>query len=247
MSHNAGRALAAIAAMVGLTIILAVVTSAQQEDEFAAQRDAMVDALVADGIISNQRVIAAMRAVPRHEFVPPAQRSAAYEDHPLPIGHGQTISAPSIVGMMTEAIKPQPTDRVLEIGTGSGYQAAVLAKLVRHVYTIEIIKELADTARARLQAMGYKNITVRHGDGWLGWPQHAPFDKIIVTAAPDEIPQALVEQLKDGGLMVIPLVEDEWAQKLYLIKKNGDTLEKTELADVIFVPMVHGEEEGNGE
>lgn len=217
------------------------------QDDYAAEREAMVDSLVEEGIITDARVADALRAVPRHEFVPQGQVSSAYDDTPLPIGEGQTISAPSIVGMMTEALRPQPTDRVLEIGTGSGYQAAVLAKLVRHVYTIEILEPLATSAKARLQAMGYENVTVRHGDGYLGWPEHAPFDKIIVTAAPNEVPQALVDQLKDGGLMVIPIAEEGWAQKLYLIKKNGDQLEKTELADVIFVPMTHGENEGDGE
>ncbi len=232
-----------IIAVLTMGMALAVVMALMaQGDDFAPRREAMVDGLVADGIIAEQRIIDAMKAVPRHLFVPEGQRAAAYEDHPLPIGHGQTISAPSIVGIMTEALKPKPTDRVLEIGTGSGYQAAVLAKLVRHVYSIEILEELATTAKQRLADMGYANITVRHGDGYLGWPEHAPFDAIIVTCAPDEIPQALVDQLKDGGLMVIPVAEEGWAQVLYLIEKQGDRLEKQELADVIFVPMVHGEE-----
>jgi len=232
-----------VVAVLTMGVALAVVMALMaQGDDFAARREAMVDGLVADGIISEQRLIDVMKAVPRHLFVPEGQRAAAYEDHPLPIGYGQTISAPSIVGIMTEALRPKPTDRVLEIGTGSGYQAAVLAKLVRHVYSIEILEELATTAKQRLADMGYANITVRHGDGYLGWPEHAPFDAIIVTCAPDEIPQALVDQLKDGGLMVIPVAEEGWAQVLYLIQKQGDELEKQELADVIFVPMVHGEE-----
>ncbi len=222
-------------------VALAVVapTAIAQED-FATERQAMVDTLLAEGIISSERVAKAMRAVPRHEFVLRGQVGSAYDDTPLPIGEGQTITAPSIVGMMTEALDPQETDRVLEIGTGSGYQAAVLAKLVRHVYTIEIRETLAVDARTRLQNLEYTNVTVRHGDGYAGWPEHAPFDRIIVTAAPEEIPQALLDQLKDGGLMVIPIAEDGWAQTLYLVKKNGDRIERTALADVIFVPMTGG-------
>jgi protein-L-isoaspartate(D-aspartate) O-methyltransferase len=227
-------ALAAVAAMIALP--------APAQDDYAAQREAMVDSLVEEGIISNERVIDAMKTVPRHQFVPAGQVGSAYDDTPLPIGEGQTISAPSIVGMMTEALQPQPTDRVLEIGTGSGYQAAVLAETVRHVYTIEILESLANTAKTRLQNLDYTNVTVRHGDGYQGWPEHQPFDKIIVTAAPEKVPQALVDQLKDGGIMIIPIAEEEgWAQKLYLMRKDGDQLEKTELADVIFVPMTGGE------
>ncbi|NLO07481.1 MAG: protein-L-isoaspartate(D-aspartate) O-methyltransferase [candidate division WS1 bacterium] len=221
--------------------VLSACSVAVAQDDFEARRGEMVDGLVEDGIITDQRVIDAMRAVPRHSFVPQGQAGSAYNDNALPIGEGQTISAPSIVGLMTEALQPQPTDRVLEIGTGSGYQAAVLSKLVRHVYTIEILEPLAVSARNRLQTLGYSNVTVRHGDGYLGWPENAPFDKIIVTCAPEEVPQALVDQLKDGGLMVIPVGEAGWAQKLYLMEKKGDRLERTELADVIFVPMVRSD------
>jgi protein-L-isoaspartate(D-aspartate) O-methyltransferase len=232
--------LTVIAAMAAVAALIALPAAAQ--DDYAVQREAMVDSLVEEGIISNERVIDAMKTVPRHQFVPAGQVGSAYDDTPLPIGEGQTISAPSIVGMMTEALQPQPTDRVLEIGTGSGYQAAVLAETVRHVYTIEILESLANTAKTRLQNLDYTNVTVRHGDGYQGWPEHQPFDKIIVTAAPEEVPQALVDQLKDGGIMIIPIAEEEgWAQKLYLIRKNGDQLQKTELADVIFVPMTGGD------
>ncbi|MGD9495099.1 MAG: protein-L-isoaspartate(D-aspartate) O-methyltransferase [Armatimonadota bacterium] len=238
-----GGRLTVVAAVPVLAWLAAPVRLCAQTDDYAALRAAMVDSLVQRQIISDSRVVGAMKAVPRHLFVPEGQRASAYEDHPLPIGHNQTISAPSIVGLMTEALKPKPTDRVLEIGTGSGYQAAVLAKLVRHVYTIEIIEDLALSARERLQTLGFTNVTVKHGDGYLGWPEHAPFDSIIVTAAPDEVPQALVDQLKDGGRMVIPVAEEGWAQVLYLIEKQGDRLVKTALADVIFVPMVHGEEQ----
>ncbi|MGI5820137.1 MAG: protein-L-isoaspartate(D-aspartate) O-methyltransferase [Armatimonadota bacterium] len=230
---------AALAAVLGA--VWALPASAQ--DDYEARREAMVDALAGEGIVTDARVIEAMKAVPRHLFVPQGQAGSAYDDAPLPIGEGQTISAPSIVGMMTEALQPEASDRVLEIGTGSGYQAAVLAKLVRHVYTIEILEPLATRATTRLRDLEYTNVTVRHGDGYQGWPEQAPFDRIIVTAAPEEIPQALIDQLKDGGLMVIPIAEDGWAQKLYLLKKNGAELEKTELADVIFVPMTGGEEQ----
>ncbi|MEA3402196.1 MAG: protein-L-isoaspartate(D-aspartate) O-methyltransferase [Armatimonadota bacterium] len=228
--------------ILGVLAACAMTWTACAQPDWEAQREAMVSSLVERGIISNQKVIDAMKAVPRHLFVPQGQRSSAYEDHPLPIGHGQTISAPSIVGMMTEALKPKKTDRVLEIGTGSGYQAAVLAKMVRHVYTIEILEPLAVSARERLKDLECENVTVKHGDGYKGWPEHAPFDSVIVTCAPDEVPQALVDQLRDGGLMVIPVAEEGWAQKLYVIEKKGDQLEKTELADVIFVPMVHEED-----
>ncbi len=210
---------------------------AMAQDDFAAQREAMVDALVADEIITEQRVIDAMRAVPRHEFVPQGQIDAAYDDAALPIGDGRMIIAPSYVGLMTEALAVQPTHRVLEVGTGMGYGAAVLSRLARHVYSVEPDEALAGAARQRLQALEYTNVTVRQGDGYTGWAEQAPFDRIIVNAAPEEIPQALIDQLADGGLMVIPLAEEGWAQKLYLVQKYGDALERTELADVIFAPM----------
>lgn len=229
--------LIALVAVGALTVACALAQS-----DYEALRNAMVDSLVERGIVKSPPVEKAMRQVPRHLFVPTGQRKAAYRDVPLPIGHGQTISAPSIVGIMTEALQPQPTDRVLEIGTGSGYQAAVLSRIVRHVYTIEIVEPLAIEAAQRLKDLGYNNVTVRHGDGWLGWPEHQPFDKIIVTAAPDRIPQALIDELNDGGRMVIPVAEKGWGQKLYLVEKTGDELTKTELADVIFVPMTGGPE-----
>ena len=211
------------------------------DDQFVAEREAMVNELVAAGIISDEAVIEAMKTVPRHRFVPSGQVGSAYQDRPLPIGQEQTISAPGIVGMMTEALKLQETDRVLEIGTGSGYQAAVAAEIVRHVYSIEIIEALAVSARQRLAELGYENITVRHGDGYEGWPEHAPFDAIIVTAAPESVPQPLIDQLKEGGRMVIPVAEAGWAQTLYLIEKRDGQLHRTELTDVIFVPMTREE------
>ena len=237
-------ALRKVAPIVAVSLIFAsliVPPTWAQDGDYATQREAMVDALVAAELISSESVIAAMKAVPRHRFVPTGQEGSAYLDRPLPIAQGQTISAPSMVGIMTEALQLQPSDRVLEIGTGSGYHAAVLAEIVRHVYSIEIIEALATRARTRLGELGYQNITVRHGDGYLGWPEHSPFDAIIVTAAPDEVPQPLIDQLKEGGRMVIPVAEDGWAQKLYLIEKKDGELQKTELADVIFVPMTRDE------
>ena len=223
------------------------VTWLTAQDDYAAQREAMVNALVAAGYISDARVIEAMRAVPRHEFVPEGVRGAAYLDTPLPIGYDQTISAPGIVGMMTQALEPKPTDRVLEIGTGSGYQAAVLSKLVAQVYTIEIVEGLANTARDRLQQLGYANVTVRWGDGYLGWEEHAPFDAVIVTCAPEEVPQPLVDQLRVGGLMVIPVGEQDQVQKLLRIEKTEAGLEQIELADVLFVPMTRAGDEDQPE
>lgn len=227
----------AIAVVVTAGVTLAALSCVRAQEDYQAQREAMVDALVAREVISDARVIAAMKAVQRHLYVPEGQRPMAYLDTPLPIGYQQTISAPSIVGMMTQALKPKETDKVLEIGTGSGYQAAVLAKLVKHVYTIEIVEPLAASAKQRLTELGYKNVTVKAGDGYLGWAEHAPFDSVIVTCAPTKVPDPLVQQLREGGLMVIPVEEEDGRQVLYLIEKTAAGLEKIDLADVIFVPM----------
>ncbi len=186
--------------------------------------------------ITNARVLAVMAKVPRHEFVPPEVRRAAYADTPVPIGYGQLISQPCVVAIMTEQLEPKPTDRVLEIGTGSGYQAAVLAELVKEVYTIEIIAPLAERARADLKRLGYKNIRFRTGDGYKGWPAAAPFDAIIVTCAPEKVPPPLVEQLKDGGRMIIP-VGGAGIQELVLLRKHGRQLDKQSVLPVRFVPM----------
>jgi protein-L-isoaspartate(D-aspartate) O-methyltransferase len=186
--------------------------------------------------ITNARVLAAMGKVPRHELVPADQRSLAYEDRPLPIGHDQTISQPYIVALMTEKLAPQSTDRILEIGTGSGYQAAVLAELVKEVYTIEIIEPLAKRAEADLKRLGYTNVFVRAGDGFQGWPEAAPFDAIIVTCAPEQVPQPLVAQLKDGGRIVIP-IGPAGNQQLVLLRKQGRELEQSAVIPVRFVPM----------
>jgi len=205
--------------------------------DFAAQRQLMVQQqLVARGI-NNERVLAAMGKVPREEFVPLDLRTETYEDGPLPIGHGQTISQPYIVAFMTERLRAKPSDRVLEIGTGSGYQAAILAELVSDVYTIEIVQPLAKTAEATLQRLGYKNVHIKMGDGYKGWPEEAPFDAIIVTCAPDKIPQPLVDQLKEDGRMVIP-VGERFAQELYLLEKKNGQLKESVTLPVRFVPML---------
>jgi protein-L-isoaspartate(D-aspartate) O-methyltransferase len=186
--------------------------------------------------ITNARVLEAMRAVPRHEFVPEDLQHAAYLDRPLPIGYGQTISQPYIVAFMTQAVDPQPAHRVLEIGTGSGYQAAVLARLAGEVYSIEIVEPLARRATGVLQRHGFTNVHVRHGDGYAGWEEAAPFDSIIVTCAPDKIPAPLTKQLKEGGRMIIP-VGSGIDQQLVLVEKRGGELKRTAILPVRFVPM----------
>lgn len=195
--------------------------------------------------ITNARVLAAMGKVPRHEFVPERLRADAYDDHPLPIGHGQTISQPYIVAFMTEQLQPKRTDRVLEIGTGSGYQAAVLAELVAQVCTIEIVEELAQRAAADLKRLGCTNVHVRAGDGYQGWAEAAPFDAVIVTCAPEQVPQPLIDQLKDGGRMIIP-VGQVWSQELVLLHKRSGKLEQRAVLPVSFVPMT-GKAEGRRE
>jgi protein-L-isoaspartate(D-aspartate) O-methyltransferase len=185
--------------------------------------------------ISDQRVLDAMLKVPRHLFVPAGLRGEAYNDSPLPIGHDQTISQPYIVAFMTQALKIAPEHRILEIGTGSGYQAAILGLLAREVYTIEILEPLAGRARATLAEQGHRNVHVRHGNGYLGWPEQAPFDRIMVTAAPDEVPPALVEQLKVGGLMAIPVGTD--SQELRILRRTTTGVEILETLPVRFVPM----------
>jgi protein-L-isoaspartate(D-aspartate) O-methyltransferase len=204
--------------------------------DLAAQRQQMVQQQLVTRGINDARVLAAMTKVPREEFVPPDLHTASYEDGPLPIGYGQTISQPYIVAFMTEQLRPKPSDRVLEVGTGSGYQAAILAELVSEVYSIEIIEPLAKSAEATLQRLGYKNMHVKIGDGYKGWPEVGPFDAIIVTCAPDKVPQPLVDQLKDDGRMVIP-VGDRFAQQLYLLEKKNGQLKQSATLPVRFVPM----------
>jgi protein-L-isoaspartate(D-aspartate) O-methyltransferase len=183
-----------------------------------------------------------MRTVPRHEFVPPDQRAYAYLDMPLPIGHDQTISQPAVVALMTELIAPHPGKRVLEVGTGSGYQAAVLAQTGCRVWTIEIFQVLAEEARARLARLGYSTVTVRHGDGYAGWPEEAPFEAIVVTAAADSIPPALLEQLAPRGRLVMPVGDPDSEQQLVLVQKDAaGRLASRELFPVRFVPLLRGE------
>jgi protein-L-isoaspartate(D-aspartate) O-methyltransferase len=209
---------------------------ATQASDFTAERQQMVQQqLVARGI-HEERVLAAMAKVPREEFVPVDERADAYTDHPLPIGYDQTISQPYIVAFMTEQLHPKPSERVLEIGTGSGYQAAILAELVAEVYTIELAEPLARNAEATLARLGYKNVHVKVGDGYKGWPENAPFDAIIVTCAPDRVPRPLTDQLKDGGRMIIP-IGDRFAQELYLLEKKNGQLKESAVLPVRFVPM----------
>ena len=186
--------------------------------------------------ITDPATLAAMRAVPRHEFVPAQLRDEAYEDYPLPIGHGQTISQPFIVAFMTQAIRPRPGEKILEVGSGRGYQAAVLAQTDADVYTVEIVEPLAELARKTLDRLGYKKAHVLHGDGYRGWPEHAPYDAIVVTCAPEKVPSDLIAQLKDGGRMIVP-VGGGMEQELVLLRKRDDTVEQQSILPVRFVPM----------
>lgn len=214
---------------------------ASNQDSFATDRGRMVTEQIAARGVRDPRVLRAMRDVPRHMFVPPAYQNRAYEDTPLAIGNGQTISQPYIVALMTELVRPQPNERAFEVGTGSGYQAAVLSPLVSHVYTIEIIEPLARDAERRLKTLGYNNVTVRTGDGYAGWPELAPFDIIVVTAAPDHVPPPLVEQLKPGGRLVIPVGSVFDVQTLLLIEKDSSGQTRTrQVAPVKFVPLRRG-------
>jgi protein-L-isoaspartate(D-aspartate) O-methyltransferase len=205
-------------------------------NEIAAEVRATAHYLGRDTL--NPRVLAALRSVPRHEFVPLNGRSRAYLNQPLPIGYGQTISQPYIVAIMTDLLDPAPGDRVLEIGTGSGYQAAILAELVKQVFTIEIIKPLGLSAKQRLERLGYDNVMTRIGDGYYGWKEQAPFDGIVVTAAVSHVPPPLIEQLKPGGRMIIPVGSRFLTQQLVLIRKNQDgTITTRQLLPVMFVPL----------
>ncbi len=223
--------------------------NAGEADGFAAARERMVERDIARSSwaregVKDKRVLDAMRAVPRHEFVPEARRHEAYADRPLPIGHGQTISQPYIVAYMTELLKAEPEHKALEIGTGSGYQAAVLAEIVDKVYTIEIIEPLAERGEKDLKEQGYDNVEVKHGDGYFGWPEHAPFDVIIVTAAASHIPPPLVEQLKPGGHMVIPVGPPLQTQHLIVVEKLEDgTIRRKSVMPVRFVPLTRARDE----
>ncbi len=208
------------------------------DSSYASERAAMVSEQIAARDVKTPAILEAVRRVPRHRFVPPSEQQYAYRDMPLPIGQGQTISQPYIVALMTELVQPDASDRVLEVGTGSGYQAAVLAELVDHVYTIEIEPELARSATHVLRELGYDNVTVRTGDGYAGWPEEAPFDIIVVTAAPDHVPQALIDQLKRDGLMIVPVGPVFAVQQLRLIEKDERGEVRTRnIAPVRFVPL----------
>ncbi|MEQ8787535.1 MAG: protein-L-isoaspartate(D-aspartate) O-methyltransferase [Pirellulaceae bacterium] len=226
-----------------ITGLTAAKALAQSRSQFEQLRQKMVQEAVVGAGVTDERVVKAMLATPRHEFVAAGVRGKAYFDMALPIGDSQTISSPFIVAFMTESIDPQPTDKVLEIGTGSGYQAAVLSPLVRQVYTIEIVEPLGERAARTLKRLGYDNVKAKVGDGYLGWPEHAPFDKIIVTCSPERVPKPLVEQLKEGGLMIIP-VGERYQQTLYLLRKKDGELEFEKLRPTLFVPMTGHAESG---
>ena len=251
MTSNAVRLHArcgGIGVVLGLVVLFAHCSAGQDAEPQASAREEMVRTQLQTHVfgrspVTNQAVLDAMRTVPRHRFVPDDMVANAYADSPLPIGHDQTISQPYIVATMTAAIEPKAGDRVLEIGTGSGYQAAVLAEIVADVYTIEIVEPLGERAAEVFEALGYENVHPRIGDGYKGWPEHAPFDAIVVTAAPDHVPQPLIDQLKPGGRMVIPVGPEGRIQQLLLITKkpNGEIEERT-LESVRFVPFTRDEE-----
>ncbi len=229
--------LALIAALASNTLC-----RAQTPDRFQQERSEMVSKFIEAEGVTNSRVLTSMRSTPRHEFMPIALRTRAYTDSAWPIGYKQTISPPYVVAYMTETIDPQPDDRVLEIGTGSGYQAAVLSPLVKEVYTIEIVEPLGKLAARRLKRLKYENVYPKIGDGYKGWPEHAPFDKIIVTCSPEKVPEPLVQQLKEGGKLIVPLGE-RYEQVFYLFEKRDGKLERTQLIPTLFVPMTGVSEE----
>lgn len=209
----------------------------QKEDPYKSKRLEMVSTQIEARGVNNLKILKAMRKVPRHLFVPADQQASAYEDHPLSIGHGQTISQPYIVAYMTAAVRPKSDDTVLEIGTGSGYQAAVLSQIVDQVYSLEIIPELGNEAKARFQELGYENVHVRVSDGYYGWKEKSPFDAIIVTAAAPEIPPPLIKQLKEGGRFIIPIGPIHGNQVLILVEKKSGKVKKKSLLPVSFVPF----------
>lgn len=209
-----------------------------QPDHWKVEREKMVEQQIKARGITDQNVLSAMLKVPRHLFVPENERAYAYGDYPLSVGYGQTISQPYIVAFMTEQLEVQPHDKILEIGTGSGYQAAILAELCDSVFSIEIHKPLAMRADSLLNKLGYRNIYIKSGDGYAGWPEHAPFDKIIVTCAPSHIPDPLIEQLKENGRMIIPVEKNYRTQELILLKKEKGKIRQTDVLPVRFVPMI---------
>jgi protein-L-isoaspartate(D-aspartate) O-methyltransferase len=232
----------AVSDILSPTTAVEVEPTAAPEDPYQHQREMMVEEGIVGWGITEPAVIEVMGKVQRHEFIPEEFLGQAYENHPLPIGYGQTISQPYIVALMTQALEVTEDDKVLEIGTGSGYQAAVLAELVDHVYTIEIVGPLAERAGETLDRLGYENATVHHSDGYFGWEEHAPFDAIIVTAAPDHIPQPLVDQLKIDGRLIIPVGPVGGFQTLWLVTRVSDDEVQTEnLGGVRFVPLTREE------
>lgn len=224
-----------------LLALSAVSVFCAQAQEYKSMRESMVRTQIRARGISHGPTIEAMRNVERHLFVPVMRRNRAYEDNPLPIGHGQTISQPFIVAYMTQLVNPGKDDRVLEIGTGSGYQAAILAEIVDRVYTMEIIAELGESAQKLLKDLNYDNVEVKIADGYYGWEEHAPFDAIVVTAAAEYIPPPLVDQLKDGGKMVIPVGSPFMVQNLMLVEKKGDRITTRSIMPVTFVPFTRKE------
>ena len=204
--------------------------------DFAAERERMVQQQIVMRGVTAPRLLAALRKVPRDAFVPEPVHDLSYSDQPLPIGYDQTISQPYIVALMTERLELKPTDRVLEIGTGSGYQAAILSELAAEIYTIEIVEPLGKRAEATLQQLGYKNVHVKIGDGYQGWPEHAPYDAVIVTCAPEKVPRPLVDQTREGGRIIIPVGPSN-DQQLYLLEKNEGRLKQRAILPVRFVPM----------
>ena len=230
--------------ILALSTLLTFSSGAQhsyEEEPWKALAATMVAKQITDRGVKDQRIIEVMKNTPRHLFIAPEFTKQAYGDHPLPIAEGQTISQPYIVALMTELLDLTQTDKVLEIGTGSGYQAAVLSQLVNSVFSIEVVASLARGAKERLKILGYNNVIVKHGDGYKGWPEHAPFDKIIVTAAPPEIPSELINQLNDPGIMVLPV--GTYSQELVVITKKGGDVNKEVIIPVRFVPMVHEKDE----
>ncbi|MEK6539220.1 MAG: protein-L-isoaspartate(D-aspartate) O-methyltransferase [Deltaproteobacteria bacterium] len=221
-----------------LTVILILQTAVHAEDIYKQRRQLMVEKDIKARGISDAKVLQAMGKVPRHLLVDEYIRDRVYEDYPLPIGEGQTISQPYVVALMTESLKLKPGDKVLEIGTGSGYQAVILAEIVKDVYTIEIRRGLAEKAEKRLNELGYKNIRIKYGDGYFGWEEQAPFDAIIITASANHIPPPLIKQLKEGGRLIIPLGSTVYYQTLTLATKIKGDLDLEQITSVAFVPMV---------
>jgi len=236
------RANAVLPILTAATALVLLAAAFAERDATEPLRQAMVSQQIAARGVRDPAVLTAMRKAPRHLFVPDEQIRHAYEDRPLAIGHGQTISQPYIVALMTELAEPRATHKVLEIGAGSGFQAAVLAEIVDHVYTIEIVEPLSRWARTRLDLAGYTNVTVKHADGYHGWEEHAPFDAIVVTAAAPHIPPPLIAQLKDGGRMVIPVGSRFRTQQLVLVEKDGDRITSRNVLPVRFVPFTRAEE-----